>query len=71
MKNAQLYIYKEYEEPFECAILPQVDECDRLVSAIKYFGVLITQKYLTRIGEYSLNIASKRAFLKIYTIYNS
>ncbi len=41
MKNAQLFIYREYEEPFGCATLPQIDECDRLVAAIKYFGVLI------------------------------
>lgn len=41
MKNAQLFIYREYEEPFQCATLPQIDECDRLVAAIKYFGVRI------------------------------
>ncbi|MGQ9844370.1 MAG: hypothetical protein ACUVRK_12530 [Spirochaetota bacterium] len=41
MKDAQLFIYREYEEPFQCATMLQIDECDRLVAAIKYFGVLI------------------------------
>lgn len=41
MKNADLFVYKEYEEPVYCIDMPEADECDRLVAAIRYFGVLI------------------------------
>ncbi|MFW5770332.1 MAG: hypothetical protein ACOCX9_02745 [Spirochaetota bacterium] len=41
MNKTAPYIYREYEEPSGPVILQYVDECDRLVAAIKYFGLSI------------------------------
>jgi hypothetical protein len=41
MNKTAPYIYREYEEPKSPDVLQYADECDRLVSAIKYFGLSI------------------------------
>lgn len=41
MNKTAPYVYRDYEEPKGPVILHYVDECDRLVAAIRYFGLSI------------------------------